>query len=253
MTDIPEAWRSLRSLTPARIGLGRSGHAIPTAAVLGFAADHATARDAVHDELDMDLLTAQIDGPVLVVHSAAPDRTTYLQRPDLGRTLSARSRATLRPERHDVTFVLTDGLSARAVHEHAAALLAATRPHLRGITVGTPVLARQGRVALGDEVALLTAARLVVVLIGERPGLSSVNSLSAYLTYAPRSGTPDSRRNCISNVRADGLPVAAASTLLARLVRAALGQELSGIGLRLEATPSTYWPLDAATATSRSK
>jgi ethanolamine ammonia-lyase small subunit len=235
MTGPLDPWPSLRSLTPARIGLGRAGHALPTSAVLAFAADHAAARDAVHDALDTDLLTARLGGRAVVVDSAAGDRATFLQRPDLGRTLSARSRAVLEPDPHDVTFVLADGLSARAVHEHGVALLESTAASLPDVTVGRPVLARQARVALGDDVALRTGARLVVVLIGERPGLSSANSLSAYTTYAPRPGTPDSRRNCISNVReGDGLSVAAASAQLARLIRAVLAQRISGIGLRLD-------------------
>ena len=245
MTLHPDPWLPLRRATPARIGLGRAGHALPTAAVLAFAADHAAARDAVYEELDTDLLTTQLGRPSLIVDSAAPDRATYLQRPDLGRTLSARSRSTLRSDRHDVTFVLADGLSARAVHEHGVALLQVTLPHLRDITIGTPVLARQARVALGDEIALLTGARLVVMLIGERPGLSAANSLSAYTTYAPRPGPLDSRRNCISNVRQDaGLSVAAASAQLAQLIRASLEQRISGIGLHLEPKQSTSGSLD---------
>jgi ethanolamine ammonia-lyase small subunit len=144
-----------------------------------------------------------------------------------------------------VIFILADGLSARAVHEHGVALLVSTVAQLRDVDVGMPVLARQARVAIGDEIALLTGAQLVVVLIGERPGLSSANSLSAYTTYAPQSGLPDSRRNCISNVREDaGLSVAAASAQLARLIQASLEQRLSGIGLDLEPTPSAYRSLD---------
>jgi len=242
MTSSLDPWPALRSLMPARIGLGRSGHALPTAAVLAFAADHAAARDAVHDELDTELLTGQLGGQALVVASAAPDRATYLQRPDLGRTLSTSSRAALTPSHHDVVFVLADGLSARAVHEHAVAVMAATVDQLRGNTVGPAVLARQARVALGDEVAVLVGASLVVMLIGERPGLSSANSLSAYTTYAPRLRVPDSRRSCISNIRPDaGLSVAAASAQLAYLIRASLEQQTSGIGLRLE-PPSAINP-----------
>jgi ethanolamine ammonia-lyase small subunit len=245
MTRPLDPWRRLRAVTPARIGLGRSGHALPTAAVLAFAADHAAARDAVHDELDPDLLTAQLGRPALVVDSAAPDRATYLQRPDLGRTLSTQSRATLGPDPQDVTFVLADGLSARAVHECGVGLMTSTIGQLGDITVGMPILARQARVAIGDEIVLLTGAQLVVVLIGERPGLSSASSLSAYTTYAPRPGLPDSRRNCISNVRQDaGLSVAAASAQLARLLRAALEQRVSGIGLHLEPMRSISGPLD---------
>jgi ethanolamine ammonia-lyase small subunit len=209
----------------------------------------------VHDELDTDLLTAQLGKPAVVVDSAAPDRATYLQRPDLGRMLSRQSRVRLGPDRHDVTFILADGLSARAVHEHGVALMVSTVAQLRDITVGTPVLARQARVAIGDEVALLTGARLVVVLIGERPGLSSANSLSAYTTYAPRSGVPNSRRNCISNVRRDGgLPVAAASAQLARVIRAALEQRISGIGLHLElpSGPRAFEQGDTATTSDAS-
>jgi ethanolamine ammonia-lyase small subunit len=245
MTLHPDPWLPLRRATPARIGLGRSGHSLPTAAVLAFAADHAAARDAVYEELDTDLLTTQLGRPSRIVDSAAPDRATYLQRPDLGRTLSAQSRSTLRSDRHDVTFVLADGLSARAVHEHGVALLDGTLAHLGDVTVGTPVLARQARVALGDEIALLTGARLVVMLIGERPGLSAANSLSAYTTYAPRPGPADSRRNCISNIRQGaGLPVASASVQLGRLIRASLTQQIPGIELHLEPKRSTSGSLD---------
>ncbi len=246
MTGSLDPWPSLRSRTQARIGLGRSGHSLPTAAVLAFAADHAAARDAVHDEFDTELLTAQLGRRAVVVESAAPDRATYLQRPDLGRMLSVRSRATLGPDPRDVIFVLADGLSARAVHEHGVALLTSTIAQLPNITVGMPVLARQARVALGDEVALLTGARLIVVLIGERPGLSSANSLSAYTTYAPLSGSSNSLRNCISNVRkGGGLSVTAASAQLAQLIRASLEQQVSGIGLHLEPTQSTSGSLES--------
>lgn len=235
----PNPWTALRRHTEARIALGRAGVSLPSAAHLSFQLDHARARDAVHLPLDRAALhaaLAQASGlEVLDLHSAAADRLEYLQRPDLGRRLDEASRARLaaRPVATcDVGFVIADGLSARAVHEHAAALLVALLPKLDGWTPGPLALVAQGRVAIGDEIGAALAARLVVVLIGERPGLSSPDSLGVYLTWAPRPGRSDAERNCISNVRPAGLPYAAAAHRLAHLMNEARRRGLSGVGLK---------------------
>lgn len=228
--------QALRATTRARIGLGRAGDALPTAATLEFAAAHALARDAVHDALDDTALTRALGGlPTVVVASAAPDRAVYLQRPDLGRRLAPASRALLRPGDYDVAFVLADGLSARAVQAHGVATLQACLAQLEGWTVAPVVVAHQARVALGDEVGALLDARCVVVLIGERPGLSAPDSLGAYLTWAPQVGRRDHERNCLSNIRPPhGQTTQAAARTLSLLLREARRLRLSGVGLKDE-------------------
>jgi ethanolamine ammonia-lyase small subunit len=236
----PDPWQSLATLTAARIALGRAGNSLPTAAVLSFDVAHALARDAVHQALDVDGLAArwrEMGGAEpLVVHSRAVDRHTYLQRPDLGRCLDEASAATLLAQRvaeaPDVAIVIADGLSATAVHENALPLLHALLPQLDGLRITPPVIARQSRVALGDEVGAVLGARLVLVILGERPGLSSPDSLGAYLTFAPKIGRLDAERNCVSNIRPAGLTPAAASVKLAWLIRSALARQLTGIGLK---------------------
>jgi ethanolamine ammonia-lyase small subunit len=233
---VVDPWRQLRSSTQARIGLGRSGHALPTSALLAFQSAHALARDAVHTELDVADLNSQLEVPAVVVHSAAPDRATYLQRPDLGRQLAPEGRTLLAKVDCDVVFVLADGLSSQAVSQHAVPLLNATVALLPGWSIGPTVIARQARVALGDEVAALLGAPMVVVLIGERPGLSASDSLGVYLTYEPRPGRRDSERNCISNVRPPiGHSIAEASQTLSRLMISARRLKLTGTGLRDDA------------------
>lgn len=239
---VPDPWRELRALTPARIALGRAGTSLPTKAHLEFQLAHARARDAVHDALDVSLVTEALRAvgiESLAVRSAAGPRDRYLQRPDLGRRLDGESRAQL--ERKfvsagpvDAVFVLGDGLSARAVHRHAAALLAHLRPRLmaEGWSLAPAVLAEQARVALGDEIGTLLHARLAVVLIGERPGLSSPDSLGAYLTWDPRPGRTDANRNCVSNIRPEGLTYSSASDKLHYLMSEARRRRLSGIGLK---------------------
>lgn len=235
-----DPWAELRAATGARVGLGRAGDALPTARVLELAAAHALARDAVHDPLVASALQAALpsvwaDG-VVQVASAAPDRATYLRRPDLGRRLRDTDRALLagraaRPT--DLAVILADGLSARAVHAHAPALLAAVLDRLEGWRIAPVVVAEQARVALGDEVGELLGARLVLVLIGERPGLSAPDSLGAYLTWDPRSGRRDSERNCVSNIRPpQGLTVDAAAVTIVNLLTAARNLELSGVDLK---------------------
>ncbi|APZ42104.1 ethanolamine ammonia-lyase subunit EutC [Acidihalobacter ferrooxydans] len=239
----PDPWVTLRRFTGARIALGRVGGSQPTQAVLDFRLAHAQARDAVHLALDMDALRerlATFELPVEQVSSQAADRAIYLQRPDLGRTLSETSHAHLTGldvAGCDIAFVLADGLSALAVERHAVPLLAAVLPRLQaqGWKIGPLVLAEQARVALGDEVGHALTAELVVMLIGERPGLSSPDSLGIYLTYRPRPGRMDSERNCISNVRPEGLSYPAAAHTLLYLLTEARNRKLTGVGLKDDA------------------
>ncbi len=244
----PDPWRQLRALTPARIALGRAGASLPTHAHLDFQLAHARARDAVHDPLDLqaigDALT-QAGLLWLAVQSEAGQRDRYLQRPDLGRRLDQTSRELL--ERRfgaapatDAVFVLADGLSARAVHRHAVALLGHLVPRLLAEewSLAPIVVAEQGRVALGDEIGSQLRARLVVVLIGERPGLSSPDSLGAYLTWQPRPGRTDAERNCVSNIRPEGLTYERAAGKLGYLMMEARRRRLSGVGLKDEAGDS---------------
>jgi ethanolamine ammonia-lyase small subunit len=234
-----DPWQALRALTPARIALGRSGAALPTAEVLRFGLAHARARDAVHLPLDVAQFAADLAAAgfkSLRVNSAAADRVTYLLRPDLGRRLHAPDRSTLVAQAEhgaDLCFIVADGLSACAVQRHAVPLLQAFRNIVGARWRQSPVvIAEQGRVALGDEIGECLGTRLVAVLIGERPGLSSPDSLGIYLTYAPRLGRSDAERNCISNIRPEGLPYEAAARRLAWLVEEALRLEETGIELK---------------------
>lgn len=236
-----DGWQALRALTPARIALGRAGSALPTGEVLRFGLAHARARDAVHLPLDVAQLESELAAAgfaSLRVHSAAPDRRAYLLRPDLGRQLRADGRETLLASAStpaDVCFVIADGLSAQAVQRHAVPLLQAFYVRSAGRWAMTPVvIAEQGRVALGDEVGECLRARLVAVLIGERPGLSSPDSLGVYLTYGPQRGRTDAERNCISNVRPEGLPLDAAAGRLVWLAETALQRGATGVLLKDE-------------------
>lgn len=243
LSGYADPWVGLRRYTDARIALGRVGGSQPIPAVLDFRLAHAQARDAVHRPLNVATLTerlAGVDLPLVQVASLAEDRPTYLQRPDLGRRLlpSARERLTgIQVVGWDVVFVLADGLSALAVERHAAPLLEAVLPGLRapGWHVGPLVIAEQARVALGDEVGHALSAELMVMLIGERPGLSSPDSLGVYLTYRPRPGRMDSERNCISNIRPEGLPYPAAAHKLLYLLTEALRRKLTGVQLKDDA------------------
>jgi len=249
---LDDPWKALRRRTAARIALGRAGAALPTAALLAFELDHARARDAVHLALDVDALDRDLRAfaPSQVrVASAAHDRATYLLRPDLGRRLADDSRerlAAVDAPGCDVLFVVGDGLSALGVQRHAATLLAAVIPLLEGLSVGPIVIAEQARVALGDAVGAALKARAVVVVIGERPGLTSPDSLGLYLTFAPRVGRHDAERNCISNVRPEGLPPAAAAAKLAWLIRASLRLQLSGVALKDDSAQIDASPADRA-------
>jgi ethanolamine ammonia-lyase small subunit len=235
-----DRWAALAALTPARIALGRSGASLPTREVLAFALDHARARDAVHIPFDAAAVARQLEAlgfETLELDSAAADRPTYLRRPDLGRRLSPDSRARLdgRPRSDvDVQVVVADGLSSTAVHAHAAPLLSALAPRFRaqGWRPGPVVLAHQARVALGDEIGERLGARFVILLVGERPGLSAADSLGAYLTYAPRIGRTDAERNCISNIRPAGLGYQDAAIKIAWHVGESLRRGYSGIALK---------------------
>ncbi len=230
-----DPWARLRAATPARIGLGRTGAALPTPVNLDFQFAHARARDAVHRAVDWDRLTADL-APLssIRVRSAAPDRATYLRRPDLGRRLDTGDWPDLTTHvAPDVVLVVADGLSADAIAVQAAPVVHATCTALKGLRIGPIVLAEQGRVAIGDEIGERIDARLVVLLVGERPGLTVADSLGAYITYGPRVGRKDSERNCISNIHANGgLNHDAAAAKIAWLVRQALRLELTGTGLK---------------------
>lgn len=239
VTESP--WAEWRSVTPARLALGRVGAGMPTDEVLRFGWAHAMARDAIHAELDVPKLEATLHEQgwtVAQTHSHAPDRVTYLRRPDLGRVLDPHEAAKLHAldvAPGGVCIVIGDGLSSLAVDRHAAPLLAALKPLMTKELAGAPVvIATQARVALADEVADLLKSKLSIMLIGERPGLSSPDSLGIYITHAPFKGRSDAERNCISNVRPEGLSYAAAAFKLAWLVREALGRGLTGVDLKDE-------------------
>lgn len=244
-----DPWLALRRLTQARIALGRSGASVPTHAQLAFQLAHAQARDAVHTELDDAALSEslrELGQECVTVHSAATDRQMYLQRPDLGRKLDDASRAALTAAAGpaggvDLSVVIADGLSARAVAQNALPFLRLLLPRLSkdgspdGWSLATMVIASQGRVAIGDEIAAALKARAVLVLIGERPGLSSPDSMGLYLSWAPRVGMADAERNCISNVRPAGLSYESAADKLHYLLTEARRRGLSGIALKEEA------------------
>ncbi|WP_312227539.1 ethanolamine ammonia-lyase subunit EutC [Pseudescherichia sp.] len=238
----PDAWSLLREFTDARIALGRSGASLPTREVLSFGLAHAQARDAVHQPFDSERLAQQLMAlgqQTLTAHSAAADRHIYLNRPDLGRRLSDESREILQASRvpaHDLLLVIGDGLSSHAVHRQAVALITALLPYLRtlGLNIGPVVLAHQARVALGDEIGETLKSRAVAMLIGERPGLSSPDSLGVYLTWQPARARMDSERNCISNIRPEGLSYEAAAFKLAWLLEQAFLRRLTGVKLKDE-------------------
>lgn len=244
---ITNPWSVLRRHTPARIGLGRSGISQPTAPQLDFQLAHAQARDAVHRPLDhaaVDAAVRTLGLPTLALHSAAADRHVYLQRPDLGRRLDEASTAQLSAladgdARMDLAVVVADGLSALAIERHAAPFIAELKRVLARDWRWAPVaIVRQARVAIGDPIGAALGARLVVVLIGERPGLSSPDSMGIYVTWAPRAGRVDAERNCISNVRPEGLSLPVAAGRLAWLLGEARSRQLTGVELKDDSAPA---------------
>jgi ethanolamine ammonia-lyase small subunit len=243
-TPIPSSRsiRDLRDLTPARVGLGRAGASMPTDALLEFTLDHARARDAVHAAFDVP---AMIEGlgdlglEAVAVSSRVRDRKDYLRRPDLGRALDPASQDLLanRSGRScELAIVIGDGLSPTAVHAHAVELVRSLMPRLAedGIAIGHAVVASGARVALGDEIGAILGARMIAVLIGERPGLSAPDSLGAYLTFAPRAGLTDAERNCVSNIHRSGLGCDEAASKIAWLVREGLARGVTGVALKDE-------------------
>jgi ethanolamine ammonia-lyase small subunit len=227
-----DPWMALRATTRARIGLGRTGDALPIRDVLDFQLAHARARDAVHTPLDTIAIADAIAPlPTMVVRSRAADRQTYLRRPDLGRQLDPACTPAM-IGRCDAVFVIADGLSPVAVQRHAVKLLNACLARLPGWNIAPIVIATQARVALGDAIGSCLQADLCAMLIGERPGLSVADSLGVYLTYRPRIGRLDSERNCISNIHADGLSCDAAADMLSWLMTEARTRKLTGVGLK---------------------
>jgi ethanolamine ammonia-lyase small subunit len=243
----------LRDLTPARVGLGRTGAGMPTKALLEFTLDHARARDAVHAAFDVAAMISGLNGlglEAFEVCSRAPNREDYLRRPDLGRTLDPASRDLL-AGRHgspcQLAIVVGDGLSPTAVNAHAIELVRSLIPRLAvdGIEIGHAAVASGARVALGDEIGAILGARMIVMLIGERPGLSAPDSLGAYLTFAPREGLTDAERNCVSNIHGAGLGYDEAAFRIAWLVREGLARAVTGVALKDESggrTPGHFIP-----------
>jgi ethanolamine ammonia-lyase small subunit len=226
---------ALRSYTPARVGLQRTGVSLATRPLLDFQLAHARARDAVHGAIDVRMLCDELRRsglPALALESGAGDRATYLRRPDLGRALSKESTALLTPGEYDVVFVIADGLSALAVERHALRLLREVLPLLVGWRLAPVCVVEQGRVAVGDAIGEALQARLAVVLIGERPGLSSADSLGVYITWEPRRGRKDAERNCISNIREEGLGYAQAAGRLHYYMHEATERRMTGLGLK---------------------
>jgi ethanolamine ammonia-lyase small subunit len=241
-TEAPAPLERLRKLTPARVALGRAGASLPTRALLEFTLDHARARDAVHAAFDAEGMQqglADLGLETERVASLAPGRNDYLARPDLGRKLDPDSRQALANRRggaHDVAIIVGDGLSPAAVNAHAIGLLRKLLPLLAdaAIDIGCAVVATGARVALGDEIGEVLGARMTVMLIGERPGLSAADSLGVYLTFAPVVGTTDERRNCVSNIHGAGLSHDEAAAKIAWLVREGLARNLTGVALKDE-------------------
>tara|TARA_R110001599_G_scaffold11830_13_gene55731 strand:- start:23014 stop:23829 length:816 start_codon:yes stop_codon:yes gene_type:complete len=252
-----DAWRPLREYTTARIALGRTGVAAPTRVNLQFQLDHARARDAVHQALNLDELivacTTELTSagndqrdtlfPIISLCSVAGDRNRYLQRPDLGRQLPEQQWQTLRSRAAeqgpiDVALIIADGLSSAAVVAHAVNLsrLLIDGLHALGLRLGPLCLASQARVALADDIGEALGATLSIILIGERPGLSSPDSLGLYITHSPKRGRSDAQRNCISNIREAGLSYPQAAETALYLVRGALRKSLSGTDLKDEST-----------------
>jgi len=245
-SDRRQFWAPFRRFTSARIGLARSGAALATSPLLDFRMAHARARDAVQARLDEKLLFSRLEQcglPVLAISSAAKDRKSFLMRPDLGRTLDASAHAMLAPHAQavcDVVFVVADGLSSQAVQSHAPELLAATLPALRAENwrIAPLVAVQQGRVAIGDAIANALHASIAVILIGERPGLSSPDSMGVYLTWQPGPNSTDAQRNCISNIRPEGIGYADAAFKLLYMLREMRARRLSGVLLKDESDRS---------------
>jgi ethanolamine ammonia-lyase small subunit len=239
----PDAWQFLQNYTPARIARGRAGHSIPTSELLKFQADHAQARDAVYSELDIinlnDSISKIFDLQMLNLKSEVKTRPQYLQRPDLGRTLSQASRDELiniSSSESDICFVIADGLSAEAINQNALPILENLIPKLTAINwkIAPICIVEQGRVAIADEIGFLLKSEIVFILIGERPGLTSPNSMGAYITFRPQVGMTDESRNCVSNIRPEGMDFQMATDKILYLLTEMKSKKLSGVSLKDE-------------------
>lgn len=238
-----DQWQFLQNYTPARIARGRAGHSLPTAELLKFQSDHAQARDAVYSEIQISSLQeafmSNFKIEVLSLQSEVKSRSQYLQRPDLGRTISQLSRETLSKKdasEADICFVIADGLSAKAINEHSFPFLQLLLPKLQADNwkIAPICIVEQGRVAIADEIGFLLKASIVVILIGERPGLTSADSMGAYITYQPQVGLTDESRNCVSNIRPEGLNYVLASEKIFYLLNEIKGKKISGVQLKDE-------------------
>ena len=239
----PDAWQFLQKYTSARIARGRTGHSLPTSELLKFQADHAQARDAVYSEIDvqqlMDSICNKFDLPIINLKSEVHNRSEYLQRPDLGRTLRQSSREKLMnisSSKSDICFVIADGLSAQAVNQNALPVLEKLIPKLTAINykIAPICIVEQGRVAIADEIGLLLKSEIVVILIGERPGLTSPNSMGVYITFRPYVGMTDESRNCVSNVRPEGMDFQMAMEKIYYLLTEMKIKRISGVNLKDE-------------------
>lgn len=230
----------LKALTPARIGLGRSGVSLTTKALLDFTRDHARARDAVHAAFGIEPIAEALTAmglETLAVCSQAVARADYLKRPDLGRRLDEGSQTKLAahdPGPCDIVVAIGDGLSPAAVNAHVICLIETLLPMLAGLKIGPVVIASGARVALGDAIGSLLKARMTVLLIGERPGLSSPHSIGAYVTFGPTPGLTDEKRNCVSNIHSAGLSYNEAARKIAWLAREGLARGCTGVALKDE-------------------
>jgi ethanolamine ammonia-lyase small subunit len=250
---LPPSLERLRELTPARVGLGLAGASLPTQALLQFTLDHARARDAVHAAFGVAAILQGLGDLGLEassVSSRVPNRKDYLERPDLGRVLDSDSRLRLASRAGDprqLAIVVGDGLSPAAVNAHAIALLRGLIPKLAadGIEIGHAAVATGARVALGDEIGAILGARMTVMLIGERPGLSAADSLGVYLTFAPRVGTTDEKRNCVSSIHRAGLGYDEAALRIAWLIREGLARETTGVALKDESGSPPFHSITA--------
>lgn len=245
---VADPWTELRRLTSARIALGRTGVSLPSREMLAQSLAHSRARDAIEVPLDIETLRSELKAlrlESISIRSQAASRAQYLVRPDLGRRVFPADLALLSPDKtYDAVFVLSDGLSSAAVQRHAVPLLRVLLSMMDGITLAPIVIATQARVALADEVGDSLRARLAVSFIGERPGLSSLDSLGLYVTYAPAVGKTDEVRNCISNIRPEGLSFESAAHALLKLIKAALASGATGIMLQSKSTLMVDAPTD---------
>lgn len=234
----PNQWQQLKSFTTARVALGRAGGSLSTEDLLRFKKDHALAKDAVWATLNLDKMQEGLQKrslEVICLESQAADRQQYIKRPDFGRRLNEASVEKLKGginSSYDISISITDGLSALAVERHALPLLHHLIPLFSAFTIAPIALVREGRVAISDEVGFYCQSQVSIILIGERPGLSSPDSLGIYMTYHPQVGNTDERRNCISNIREEGLPYAYAAQKLSFLVRESLHRKISGVDLK---------------------